>query len=68
MINDWKSLKVGDEVIFHSVEFDGSFTERATVKEVHQDHLILECDDYNLWLDDGTQDLFYNLQSIGIIK
>ena len=67
MINDWNDLNVGDELIYHIDEFDGSYTGKAIVTEKYPDHLIVVCDDMRLWLDDDVRDMFY-LKTIGVLK
>ena len=57
-MKDWRNLKTGDRVIYHTEEFDGSITETGNITEVHEDHAILRVNGMNLWIDDNTEYLF----------
>lgn len=54
----WRTWNIGDRVLYHFCDFDGSGAFIGIVAEKHKDHLIIRVDDMNLWLDDDTVDMF----------
>ena len=56
--NDWKTWTVGTKVTYH---WEDGGTTPGIVKEIHNDHLIVNVPAYSdLWLDDDFKHLFSN--------
>lgn len=55
---DYRNLKIGDKLHFHSEEFDGVSDVNGVVTEVEVDHAIMKSDGISYWIDDYTADLF----------
>ena len=55
----WRIWKVGESIIWETEEFDGKAKFTGTVTKKFEDHLIVEADSMNLWVDDDTEDQFH---------
>lgn len=54
----WRSWQLGRRTKYTWNDFDGHGTVFGVVTEKHDDHLIVEADGMNLWVDDDTADMF----------
>lgn len=57
-MKSWRDLKLGDKVIYHFEEFDGSYKAEGVVIEVYKDHAIVSIPDITVWYDDDSEDMF----------
>lgn len=57
---DWRTLQVGDTLLYQGDEFDGSFKYKCKVTEVDDDHAIATepTIPMKLWIDDDTINMF----------
>lgn len=60
-MKDWRMLSVGDKMLYHWNEFDGSGEFVGTVIAINKDHAIVEAIGMKLWLDDESQHMFQKL-------
>jgi len=58
MLRNWRNLKVGDRIRWYGTEFDGSWDEPCTVKEIRNDCILADCDGLTLTIDDWSMDQF----------
>lgn len=59
---DYRKLKSGEKLKFHTEEFDGNFEVFGEVVDVYDDHATMT--DYRdiYWIDDDTAELFYKVE------
>ena len=62
-MKNWKSLKLGDNVVWTTREFGITQKTHAEITEIAEDHAIAtEITEFprkmNLWIDDDTQHMF----------
>ena len=55
---NWRMWKVGEVHSYHVNDFDGNGVFVGIVKEVHEDHALLELEDMILWVEDFNSDMF----------
>lgn len=52
MIENWRTKKPGDKLLWTWDDFDGKGSMEVVVTECYDDHLIAEHDDMHIWIDD----------------
>jgi hypothetical protein len=57
-----RKYHIGQKLIWHYEEFDGSGDVPCIVTEVHDDHAIAESDGMHLWIDDDMEYMFRNAE------
>lgn len=57
-MGNWRTWKLGDTILFKSVEFDGTTEMVGNLVEIDTDHAIVESCGSKLWLDDDTCYMF----------
>lgn len=55
---DWRSWDVGRYTVYEWNEFDGHGSSRGLITEKYDDHLIMESEGMQLWIDDCFADMF----------
>lgn len=58
---DWRTLQVGDSLIYFGTDFSGSWSYPCTVTSVEEDHAIAyepTVPMTHLWIDDATAHMF----------
>ena len=58
MLREWRQCNIGDKLIYHWNDFDGSGSLAGIVTEKQPDHCIVTVGGMHLWLDDRTLDMF----------
>lgn len=57
---DFRTLEIGEKLLFYSSEFDGEMQFDGTVSFANEDHAILtDGEGFDWWIDDDTADQFY---------
>lgn len=55
---DWRTWEVGRYTVYEWDEFDGHGSSRGLITEKYEDHLIMESEGMQLWIDDCFADMF----------
>lgn len=57
----WKNWNIGDTIKWIVDEFDGHMERIGKVTQIFEDHVIVEADGMNLWVDKDTIRSYINL-------
>lgn len=54
--SDWRDWEIGRPTVWEGSDFDGSWHYEGIITEKYEDHLILETDGMQIWIDDDFSD------------